>query len=68
MVSPDAGVLTERSPQALGRAIRDLLNDPERRQGMAREGRRQAAKRFVYPELVERLHHWLEGVVSHQRT
>jgi type III pantothenate kinase len=62
IVTPDVGLLTERNPAALGRAIRELLEDGERRARMAAAGRSRAERLFSYPELTARLELWLEGV------
>ena len=63
IVTPRVGVLTERTPEALGRAVRRLLDDPRQRSRMADAGRRRAEKRFGSADLMDRLHRWLEGVV-----
>jgi glycosyltransferase involved in cell wall biosynthesis len=62
IVTPRVGVLTERSPEALGRAVRSLLDDPRKRVRMAEAGRRRAEKRYAHPDLVDRLQRWLEAV------
>ncbi|MCP3978318.1 MAG: glycosyltransferase family 4 protein [bacterium] len=63
VVTPDVGLLTERSPEALGSGIRELLSDPARREAMAAAGRPRAERLFSYPELVSILHEWLRHTV-----
>ena len=46
IITPETGLLTERSPEALGRAIRQLLNQPERLEAMALAGRKRAEEKF----------------------
>jgi glycosyltransferase involved in cell wall biosynthesis len=61
IITPDVGLLTERNPAALGRAIRGLLEDGGRRAEMAVAGRARAERLFSYPELTARLERWLEN-------
>lgn len=63
IVTEETGMLTERDPRVLGRAIRDLLNDPEKLQGMARAGRKRAEQNFCCVKLGQRLEDWLAGTV-----
>ena len=60
VVSPEVGVLTERTPRALGTAIRGLLEKPARRERMARAGRERAERKYDYEKLTARLEEWLE--------
>jgi glycosyltransferase involved in cell wall biosynthesis len=64
VVSPDVGVLTRRSPDALGDAIRELLVDRQRHERMRAAGRKRAEQLFSYPRLVARLVDWLERIVA----
>lgn len=64
IVTPDVGVLTDRSPRALGTAIRRLLMDDWQRQQYARAGPAVAAARYDGRELGRRLAAWIEAVRS----
>ncbi len=64
VVSPEVGILTERTPRALGMAIRGLLEKPGRRERMARAGRERAERKFDYEKLTARLESWLEGLTG----
>ena len=59
IITHETGILTERDPGALGRAIRALLTDPGRLEAMAREGRRRAEENFSWIKLGRRLEDWL---------
>jgi glycosyltransferase involved in cell wall biosynthesis len=59
VVSPEVGILTERTPRALGTAIRGLLEKPPRRERMARAGRERAERKYDYEKLTTRLEAWL---------
>ncbi len=63
IVTEEVGVLTERNPQALGRAVRAVLEDEDRRASMAHAGRRRAKKRYAAPLLGDELAAWLEKAV-----
>jgi glycosyltransferase involved in cell wall biosynthesis len=60
VVTPDVGLLTERDPARLGAAVREILEDDERRRAMALAGRERAEAHYSYPRLVARLVEWLE--------
>jgi glycosyltransferase involved in cell wall biosynthesis len=64
IVTPETGVLTDRSPERLGREIRALLADPERLGAMARAGRERAEKNYSWIELGRRLEMWLVRLSS----
>ncbi len=64
IVTPDVGVLTAREPHALGNAIAELLDAPDRWQEMSIAGRKRAEDRFAYPAIVDRLENWLARVCS----
>lgn len=64
IVTPDVGVLTERRPDALGAAIRALLEDDEERLTMASRGRRRAEEHFAPDVLADRLETWLGEIVG----
>lgn len=61
IVTPTEGILTERNPEALGKNIRYLLQNPELRKQMAVSCRHRAEKLFDYDELVQELVDWLES-------
>ncbi|RKZ17925.1 hypothetical protein DRQ50_04500 [bacterium] len=62
IITEGTGVLTERNPQELGRAIRGLLEDPERLAEMARAGRQRAEENYSFVDLGQKLEEWLEGL------
>lgn len=64
IIVEQAGVLTERTPAALGRAIRRVLENEEAANAMALAGRRRAEREYAAPILGDRLAEWLEGVVE----
>ena len=59
IIAHETGILTERDPRALGRAIRGLLTHPERLAAMARKGRRRAEENFSWLKRGRRLEEWL---------
>ncbi|MDH3283724.1 MAG: glycosyltransferase family 4 protein [Acidobacteriota bacterium] len=59
IITHDTGVLTKRDPVALGRAIRELLEDPARLRAMAACGRMRAQEKFSWLELGRELDSWL---------
>jgi glycosyltransferase involved in cell wall biosynthesis len=70
IVTPEVGVLTEREPAKLGRAVRDLLQNPSERNRMAASARVRAEATFAYPALVANLEQWLRLLLEnhgHQR-
>jgi glycosyltransferase involved in cell wall biosynthesis len=50
----DAGIVTPVDPEAFGRAIGALLDDPERADALGRNGRRAAEERYSWPGVVRR--------------
>jgi glycosyltransferase involved in cell wall biosynthesis len=63
IVNPEVGVLTERRPQALGAAVRTLLEQPDRREIMAGAARLRAESRFDERALGDQLVDWIETIV-----
>ena len=61
IIDDEVGSLTDRDPEALGRAVRSLLEDEPTRSRMVANGRRRAEERFGYDRLVDRLETWLEA-------
>ena len=61
IVTPTEGILTERSPEALGKKINYLLQNSGQRKQMAVSCRYRAEKLFNYDELVQELVDWMEG-------
>jgi len=59
IVTPEAGILTQRDPRSLGCAVSALLADPERLKSMATAGRTRAEEHFSWTMLGERLQRWL---------
>ncbi|NND09018.1 MAG: glycosyltransferase family 4 protein [Saprospiraceae bacterium] len=64
IVNADTGILTERSPEALGKAVRSLLLDDNRRSAMARKSRERAVEYYATEVLGPRLNQWLLGIVQ----
>ncbi|KAA3611560.1 MAG: glycosyltransferase family 1 protein [Planctomycetota bacterium] len=64
IVSHEVGVLTERNPESLGRAIRSLLESPEQRRAMGAAGRLRAEAEYADHKLGARLEAWLDGFVQ----
>ncbi len=64
IVTHETGILTERDPRALGRAIHGLLTHPERLAAMARKGRRRAEENFSWLTLGRKLKEWLVRISS----
>jgi glycosyltransferase involved in cell wall biosynthesis len=64
IITPETGVLTERDPAALGRAIRALLEDEARLDGMIEKGRARGAALYCYRELGKKLEGWLAGLAN----
>jgi glycosyltransferase involved in cell wall biosynthesis len=64
ILTPEVGVLTERSPEALGKAIRALLLDKPRRDSMALAARNRAESHFCGRLLAERLEAWLLSLLD----
>jgi len=62
IIAPSAGELIDRNPAALGRAVRRLLEDPERRAAMAEAGRLRAGECFDKRALGDRLVDWVENI------
>lgn len=61
IITPEVGLLTERHPQPLGRAVRLLLDEPERRATMAEAGRLRAEARFDEIRLGNQFVDWIES-------
>jgi glycosyltransferase involved in cell wall biosynthesis len=64
IVTPDVGILTERSPGELGKEINKLLSDEKLMEEMAKNGRRRAEENYDYNKLVAKLVNWLEKFVD----
>ena len=64
IVSQDVGILTERSPNRLGQAIRRVLEDDPRARTMAIAGRKRAENEYAAPKLGDRLAKWLQQSVA----
>ncbi len=67
IITRDVGVLTDRDPLALGRAIRRLLEDPRRIERMAAAGRARAEQLYDAAELGEEFVAWLVSVAGRDR-
>ena len=59
IVTAESGILTARDPKVLGRAIRSLLTDPEKRDAIAQAGRKRAENKFSRHSIGECLEGWL---------
>jgi glycosyltransferase involved in cell wall biosynthesis len=63
IITPDVGVMTERSPEALGQQIKNLLRNPELMKEMSVAGRKRAEENYDYNKLVAKLARWLEAFI-----
>lgn len=59
IITSDVGLLTERTPEALGQAVRWLLLEDQKRVTMAAAGRQRAESNYHYATLVKQLTDWL---------
>ncbi|HHC07529.1 MAG TPA: glycosyltransferase [Actinobacteria bacterium] len=66
IVTEGLGILTERDPRALGRAIRDVLAEPERIEAYALAGRHAAVERYASERLGRRFVSWLEALAAYR--
>ncbi len=64
IVTPETGVLTERSPAELGQTVHSLLRNTEQRTMMAKAGRARAETLFSYSTLGARLEEWLSRICT----
>lgn len=64
ILTAETGVITERDPAALGHAIRELLEQPERLARMGRAGRERAERNYSWIDLGRRLDEWLREMVT----
>lgn len=60
IITPDVGILTERSPVELGKEINKLLSNEKLMEEMAVRGRQRAEENYDYNKLVAKLVTWLE--------
>ena len=64
IVTPDTGILTERSSKALGQAVRSLLLNEKRRSSMGRNCRERAKTIYSTEVLGPRLNQWLLEILK----
>ncbi len=64
IVTPTEGILTTRSPEALGKKVNYLLQNSGQRKQMVVSCRDRAEKLFNYDELVQELVDWMRGYVD----
>lgn len=64
IVTPETGVLTNRSSKALGRAVRTLLLNEKRRLAMTEKCRERAAEYYSTDVLGPRLNQWLLEIIN----
>jgi glycosyltransferase involved in cell wall biosynthesis len=50
-----AGVVVEGNAEAVGRALAELIADPQRRRALGSAGRKAAAERFSWPAIAEQM-------------
>jgi glycosyltransferase involved in cell wall biosynthesis len=62
-----AGLVTEGDPQTLGKALRELLENPSLRTAMGRNGLALARERFAWPVVARRMAAVYEEVVEQHR-
>jgi glycosyltransferase involved in cell wall biosynthesis len=63
-----AGLVAAGDPISLGSALRELLNDPERRAEMGRRGAAAATRRFGWATIAERMEEVYTAVLAAGRT
>ena len=63
IINPEVGILTERSPEVLGKNIRSLLQDQQQIRQMSEKAREVALQKFDYNVLVKELADWLKKFV-----
>lgn len=66
IITPEVGSLAERTPNALGAAVREILLDDARRADMAKAGRARAEAFYAYPRLVEQLADWFQSLLANR--
>jgi len=64
IITPGVGIMTERSPEALGKNIRQLLLNSGLMKQMSAAGRKRAEENYNYNKLVKTLVSWLEKYVG----
>ncbi|MDH4117209.1 MAG: glycosyltransferase family 4 protein [Acidimicrobiia bacterium] len=67
IVTAETGILTDRTPESLGSAVRFLLERPDTRKLLARRGRRRAETHFDADSLSRHFVEWLTGIVRAHR-
>ncbi len=60
----DAGLVVAGDPNSLGRAIRKLLSDPDRRQKMGTNGRRLASTRYTWKRVAGQMAREYETIIT----
>jgi glycosyltransferase involved in cell wall biosynthesis len=63
IVTDKTGILTERNPEALGKAVRSLLTSPEACLAMGLESRKRAEDLYATDHLGPKLEEWLSTFV-----
>lgn len=64
IVTPTEGILTERSPEILGKKVNYLLQNAGLRRQMAVSCRDRAEKLYNYNELVDKLINWMKPMLA----
>ncbi len=64
IVEADAGIITERTPQAVGAGLKRLLADPDLRINMGRRGRMLVEEKFRWPKIAQRTIDVCESLIS----
>jgi len=63
IVNGEVGILTERDPKALGKAVRVLLTDHQKRKEMAIKSRKRARNFYASDVLGPKLDKWLKDII-----
>lgn len=67
IVTSEVGILTDRDPRSLGKAIGNLLEGADPLAEMGTAARQRAQDTYSYDVLIPRLEQWLEDLVYHNR-
>ena len=63
----DIGLLADETPESMGDALLQLLNDPDRCETMGREGRRVAEEVFAWDKMIVNLEQWYYDILEREK-
>lgn len=64
IVEAQAGIITDRNPQAVGDALKTLLADPQLREAMGRKGKELVERAFRWPNIAQRTIDLCQSVIA----